>query len=204
MRDDSRGATDCFGWPCSPRITDWEQMVGAEISFTVPSASGEQHTRYTRSGCLHQVCVSLLQLWPQWSWSVKPHTYVNVAKYTQGYRDGIYIKENRCAYGHWHLCTVRDAAGSEMSSGAAVGLRLKGEAWKGTLKASWTWGKEQKGDIVQKLQRPLSCPTTADKTLKSAFTKSCRQTVVKGRWSETQGKTRDCALQAGEIEVLSC
>lgn len=30
------------------------------------------------------------------------------------------------------------------------------------------------------------------------------QTAVKGRWSESQGKTRDCALQAGKIEVLSC
>lgn len=30
------------------------------------------------------------------------------------------------------------------------------------------------------------------------------QTAVKERWSESQGKTKDSALQAGEIKVISC
>lgn len=41
----------------------------------------------------------------------------------QGHRDGIYIREDRCAYGYLYPYTLRDAAGSEMSSGAPVGVR---------------------------------------------------------------------------------
>lgn len=107
----------------------------------------------------------------------------------------MYSKENRYTYGHWHPCTVRDAAGSEMTSWAAVDSRLEGEEWKEGRKDSWSWGKQQKEGIIQNLQQTYSSPAAVDKAMKSTFTKSktgqsCRQRA-KLLWSKDHLKVKE-------------
>lgn len=75
-----------------------------------------------------------------------PTLNVNMAKHNTRKPDGDYLKAKGYVHGHWHLCMLRDATGSETTSGAAVGLRLESEEWRGSIKVSWSWGKQQKED----------------------------------------------------------
>lgn len=99
------------------------------------------------------------------------------------------------AYGHWHPCVVKDAAGSEMTSRAAVNSRLEGEERKEGRKDTWSWGKQQKEGIIQKLQRTFSSPAAVDKAMRSTFTKSKTAQFSRQRakllWSEDHLKVKE-------------